>query len=85
MRMINLRKQLAFALMVGLFRIRNLLWPPARVIASLHRALHREGLLCVSDHHMIEAAILSGVSSGGLFEVSRSFRGMYCFRPAERS
>jgi ubiquinone/menaquinone biosynthesis C-methylase UbiE len=180
MRMTNLREQLAFALMVGLFRIRDLLWPPARtllklgvlpghtvldfgcgpggysiaaarlvgptgkvyaldinplavravqkaagkerlgnittvladsaadlpngsvdvailhdvlhlladpakVIASLHRALHREGLLCVSDHHMIEAAILSAMSSSGLFEVSRSYQGTYCFKPVERS
>ena len=178
--MINLREQLAFALMVGLFRIRDLLWPPARtllklgvlpghtvldfgcgpggyslaaarlvgptgkvyaldinplavravqkaagkerlgnittvlgesaadvpngsvnvailhdvlhlladpvkVIASLHRALHREGLLCVSDHHMREGAILSVFSSGGLFEVSRSYQGTYCFKPVERS
>jgi len=178
--MVNLREQLAFALMVGLFRIRDLIWPPAKtllklgvlpghtvldfgcgpggysiaaarlvgptgkvyaldinplavravqratekerlgnittvladsaadlpngsvdvailhdvlhlladpvkVIAGLHGALKREGMLSVSDHHMKGAAIVSAVSSGGLFEVSRSFRGMYCFKPAERS
>jgi ubiquinone/menaquinone biosynthesis C-methylase UbiE len=63
----------------------HLLADPVKVIASLHRALHREGLLCVSDHHMREAAILSVISSGGLFEVSRSYQGTYCFKPVERS
>jgi ubiquinone/menaquinone biosynthesis C-methylase UbiE len=63
----------------------HLLADPAKVIASLHRALHWEGLLCVSDHHMIEAAILSAISSSGLFEVARSLEGTYCFKPVERS
>jgi ubiquinone/menaquinone biosynthesis C-methylase UbiE len=63
----------------------HLLAEPAKVIASLHRALKREGLLCVDDHHMKEAAIISAISSGGLFEVSRSFRGTHCFKPVERS
>jgi len=173
--MINLREQLAFALMVGLFRIRDLIWPPARTllklgvlpghtvldfgcgpggysiaaarlvgptgkvfaldvnplavravqraaekerlgnittvladsaadvpngsvdvailhdvlhlladpakaIAGLHGALKREGMLSVSDHHMKGAAIVSAISLGKLFEVSRSFKGVYCFR-----
>jgi len=39
----------------------------------------------VDDHHMKEAAIISAMSSGGLFEVSRSFKGTYCFKPVERS
>ena len=63
----------------------HLLADPAKVIASLHRALKREGLLCVDDHHMKEAAILSAISSGGLFEASRSFRGTHGFKPVERS
>jgi len=63
----------------------HLLAEPAKVIASLHRTIKREGLLCVDDHHMKEAAIISVISSGGLFEVSRSFKGTYCFRWAERS
>jgi len=63
----------------------HLLADPAKVIASLHGALKREGLLCVDDHHMKEAAIISAISSGGLFEVSRRFKGTHCFKPLERS
>lgn len=63
----------------------HLLAEPAKVIVSLHGALKREGLLCVDDHHMKEAAIISAISSGGLFEVSRRFKGTYCFKPLERS
>jgi ubiquinone/menaquinone biosynthesis C-methylase UbiE len=33
--MIDLRGQLAFALMVGLFRIRDLIWPPDRTLRKL--------------------------------------------------
>ena len=63
----------------------HLLADPAKVIASLYRALKREGLLWVDDHHMKEAAIIPAISSGALFEVSRSFKGTYCFKPVERS
>ena len=58
---------------------------PSGVIAGLDRSLKRGGLLAVSDHHMSEAAILAAVSSGRLFEVSRSFQGVYCFKPIERA
>jgi ubiquinone/menaquinone biosynthesis C-methylase UbiE len=63
----------------------HLLAEPAKVIVSLHGALKREGLLCVDDHHMKEAAIISAISSGRLFEVSRRFKGTHCFKPVERS
>jgi len=70
---------------VILHDVLHLLADPAGVIASHHRGLKQEGLLCVNDHHMKEAAIISAISSGGLFEVSRDVDGTYCFRPAERS
>ncbi|HUU09419.1 MAG TPA: methyltransferase domain-containing protein [Phycisphaerae bacterium] len=63
----------------------HLLADPAKVIASLYRALKREGLLWVDDHHMRETAIISAVSSDGLFEASGSFKGTYGFKPVERS
>jgi ubiquinone/menaquinone biosynthesis C-methylase UbiE len=70
---------------VLLHDVLHLLDDPAKVIASLRRALKREGLLCVDDHHMKEDAIISVISSGGLFEISRSFKGTYCFKLSERS
>jgi ubiquinone/menaquinone biosynthesis C-methylase UbiE len=63
----------------------HLLADPVKAVASLHRALKREGLLWVDDHHMKETAILSAISSGGLFEASRGLKGTYGFKPAKRS
>jgi ubiquinone/menaquinone biosynthesis C-methylase UbiE len=69
---------------VILHDVLHLLADPAKVVASLRRALKREGLLWVDDHHMKEAAIISAISSDGLFGVSRNFKGTYCFEPVER-
>ncbi len=58
--------------------------PPA-VLASFYRLLKPEGLLTVSDHHMIKTAIFSAIQSNGLFEFSNKWHGQtgyYCFRRA---
>jgi len=56
---------------------------PFGVVTGLDRALRQGGLLAVSDHHMREASIISAISSGGLFGLSRSFKGMHCFKRSQ--
>jgi ubiquinone/menaquinone biosynthesis C-methylase UbiE len=41
------------------------------VLEELHRVLKPEGILSVSDHHLEEEAITSGISGAGLFRLSR--------------
>ena len=44
---------------------------PNRVLAELHRVLKPDGILSFSDHHMREHEIVSKVTNGGLFRLSR--------------
>jgi 2-polyprenyl-3-methyl-5-hydroxy-6-metoxy-1,4-benzoquinol methylase len=55
---------------------------PSAVLLGMAGVLKQQGILAVSDHHLREGALISAVSSGGAFELSRSFRGTYCFRRA---
>jgi ubiquinone/menaquinone biosynthesis C-methylase UbiE len=41
----------------------------AEVLAELHRVLKPEGVLSVSDHHLQEDEIISGVTQGGMFKL----------------
>jgi ubiquinone/menaquinone biosynthesis C-methylase UbiE len=49
------------------------------VLRELHRVLKSNGILSFSDHHMTEDEIVSGVTSGGLFELSKRGERTYSF------
>jgi len=50
-----------------------------RVLKELHRVLKQDGILSFSDHHMKESQIVSQVTSGGLFKLSKKGRRTYTF------
>ncbi len=52
---------------------------PAAILRELHRAMKPDAVLSFSDHHMKEDAILSGVTAGGLFELSKKGNRTYTF------
>ena len=52
---------------------------PNAVLQELHRVLKPNGVLSFSDHHMKENEILSKVTSGGLFRLSRKGKRTYTF------
>jgi ubiquinone/menaquinone biosynthesis C-methylase UbiE len=52
---------------------------PQAILAELHRVLKENGILSFSDHHMDEDAIISGVTGGQLFELSREGERTYHF------
>jgi ubiquinone/menaquinone biosynthesis C-methylase UbiE len=54
---------------VLLYDIFHLLDDPRGVLEELHRVLKPDGTLSISDHHMKEEGIISGVTSGGLFRL----------------
>jgi ubiquinone/menaquinone biosynthesis C-methylase UbiE len=54
-----------------LYDILHHLSEPDAVLGELHRVLKPEGILSVNDHHLTEEEILSRISSGGLFGVSK--------------
>jgi ubiquinone/menaquinone biosynthesis C-methylase UbiE len=49
------------------------------VLAELHRVLKPEGVLSVSDHHLKEAEILSGIAGGGLFKLTKKGKQTHSF------
>lgn len=51
----------------------------SEVLAELNRVLKQNGILSVSDHHMNEAALISRVTSGGLFKLSTKGKRTYSF------
>jgi ubiquinone/menaquinone biosynthesis C-methylase UbiE len=51
-----------------------------KVLKELHRVLKPDGVLSFSDHHMKENEIVSGVTNGGLFVLSRKGQRTYSFR-----
>ena len=54
---------------------------PEGVLKELHRVLKPDGILSFSDHHMQEIEIISRVTTGGLFKLSRKGKRTYVFLP----
>lgn len=52
---------------------------PKGVLKELYRVLKTNGFLSFSDHHMKENEILSRVTNGGLFKLSRKGKRTYSF------
>ena len=52
---------------------------PGGILEELHRVLKADGALSFSDHHMKEYEIVSGVTNGRLFRLSRKVERTYTF------
>jgi ubiquinone/menaquinone biosynthesis C-methylase UbiE len=52
---------------------------PKAVLQELHRVLKSDGMLSFTDHHMKEEEIVSKVTSGGLFRLSKKGKRTYSF------
>ena len=52
---------------------------PEGVLAELHRVLKQDGILSLSDHHLKENEIVSGISRNGLFKLLRKGERTYSF------
>ena len=52
---------------------------PDVVLKELHRVLKPDGILSFGDHHLKENEIVSGVTYGGLFRLSRKGQRAYTF------
>jgi ubiquinone/menaquinone biosynthesis C-methylase UbiE len=64
---------------VLLYDIFHHLSGPNRILKELHRVLKLDGVLSLSDHHMKEDEIVSGVTNSGFFALSRKGRRTYSF------
>jgi ubiquinone/menaquinone biosynthesis C-methylase UbiE len=64
---------------VLLYDIFHHLSDPNGVLKELHRVLKPDGILSLSDHHMKENEIVSGVTNSGLFRLSRKGQRTYTF------
>ncbi|MFC2041237.1 class I SAM-dependent methyltransferase [Chloroflexota bacterium] len=62
-----------------LYDILHDLSDPNGVMEELRRVLKPDGILSVSDHHLKEAAIISRVTTGELFRLSRKGERVYNF------
>lgn len=67
---------------VLLYDVFHTLGEPQAVLAELHRVLKKGGTLSFSDHHMSEEEIISGVTGGLLFKLSRKGEHTYQFERA---
>lgn len=56
---------------------------PNAVLKELHRVLKPNGILSFSDHHMKENDIISKVTEGGLFGLSKKGKRTYSFLEKE--
>jgi len=70
---------------VLLYDIFHLLDDPDGVLRELYRVLKPNGTLSISDHHMKEDGIVSGVTSGGLFELTNKGKKTYGFAKGRKS
>ena len=52
---------------------------PKEVLQELHRILKTDGILSFSDHHMEEREIVSKLTGGGLFRLSKKGEKTYSF------
>jgi ubiquinone/menaquinone biosynthesis C-methylase UbiE len=57
---------------------------PYAVLAELHRVLKQGGILSFSDHHLNQDEIISGVTNGQLFKLSKKGERTYSFVKQER-
>jgi len=64
---------------VLLHDIFHLLDNPQTILAELYRVLKQNGTLSVSDHHMREDALLSGITDGQLFRLMSAGERSYNF------
>ena len=64
---------------VLLYDIFHHLCDPDAILKELHRVLKPDGILSLSDHHMKENEIVSGVTNSGLFSLSRKGQRTYTF------
>jgi len=64
---------------VLLYDIFHMSSEPDAILAELHRVLKPDGMLSFSDHHMGEDEILSRVTVGGLFRLSKKGKKTYSF------
>ena len=64
---------------VLLYDIFHHLSDPDGVLKELHRVLKPAGILSFGDHHMKESEIVSKVTNGGLFRLSRKGQSTYTF------
>jgi len=69
--------------MVLLYDILHHLDDPNGVLAELHTVLRPKGILSVTDHHMKQDEIISGVTSRGLFKLSAKGKRTYSFSRKE--
>jgi ubiquinone/menaquinone biosynthesis C-methylase UbiE len=53
---------------------------PGIVLEELHRILKPDGVLSLSDHHLKENDIISGITQSGLFILARKGRKTYSFQ-----
>jgi ubiquinone/menaquinone biosynthesis C-methylase UbiE len=53
---------------------------PGEVLKELHRILKPNGILSLSDHHLQEKDIVSGVTEGGLFRLVKKGQRTYTFQ-----
>ena len=64
---------------VLLYDVFHELSDPQAVLSELHRVLKQGGILSFNDHHMSEDKIISEVTSGQLFRLSRKGKKTYSF------
>ena len=64
---------------VLLYDIFHMLSDPNGVLKELHRVLKPNGILSFSDHHMKENEIMSKITGGGLFGLSKKGKRTYSF------
>ena len=62
---------------VLLYDVFHELSDPQAVLAELHRVLKQGGILSFNDHHMSDDEIISEVTSGQLFRLSRKGKKTY--------
>ena len=64
---------------VLLYDIFHMLSDPNGVLKELHRVLKPNGILSFSDHHMKENEIMSKITDGGFFRLSKKGKRTYSF------
>jgi len=67
---------------VLLYDVLHNLSTPDKILEELYRVLKPDGILSVSDHHMKENEIVSLVTNGGLFILSKKGEYTYAFSVA---